>query len=88
MPQLPGASEILQDRMPILTAINPIWLWLFKHGYESPDWGKRAIDQHNIAITIHELAGAITDSQVKNELRNITAKLILATSEQMVRDSQ
>lgn len=90
MPKPPGASEILSaiDRIPILTVINPIWLWLFQHGWEDPEWGKRAIDQHNIAIVMHELAGAITDSQVKKEIRNVTAKFILSTSEQMVKDSQ
>ena len=86
MPKPPGVFD--KDRIPLLTVLDPRLLWLFSHGWEDPEWGKRTIDQHTIGIILHEIAGAINDPQVKKEIMTITSSFILSTSEQIVKDSE
>jgi hypothetical protein len=74
-------------QVPTLVVINPIWLKLFKLGWEDPNWGKRTIDQHTIAITMHELSALITDSTIRKEIQATSSKMLLATSQRLIKEA-
>ena len=74
-------------KIPELVVTNPIWLWLFRHGVEDPNWGRRPIGQYALAVTIHELAGEINDVAMRNEIQGNAAKLLLDTAQTIVKES-
>lgn len=36
--------------LPLAAVTNPILLWLFKHGWEDPDWGCLPVNQVAIGL--------------------------------------
>ena len=74
-------------KIPELVVTNPIWLWMFRHGVEDPNWGRRPIDQHALAVTIHELAGKINDVEMSKQIQGSAAKLLLDTAQSIVKKS-
>jgi hypothetical protein len=78
----------LMSQLPILVVTNPVWLQLFRHGVEDPDWGKRSIDQHSIAKTIFELASMITDAEVKREVQRASSALMLTTAQRIIKETE
>jgi hypothetical protein len=57
-----------------------IMLWLYRHGWESPDWGKLPIDQINIASTIHELAAELSDVESKKAVQAAAKKAMASAA--------
>jgi hypothetical protein len=72
---------------PFLVVTNPVWLKMFRLGWEDPNWGKRTIDQHAIALAIHEISSLITDEATRTELQRASSKMLLATSQRMIEES-
>jgi hypothetical protein len=72
----------------VLVVTNPIWLALFGRGVEDPNWGRRPIDQHTIATTIHELAATIADAETRRQIQNSAARLMVNTVQDMIKESQ
>lgn len=72
-----------QISTPILTVTNPILLWLFRHGWEDPEWGRTPAGQIAAASTIHELANLIDDVEMRKQIQVGAAKAIAATAERM-----
>ena len=68
---------------PILTVTNPILLWLFKHGWEDPNWGQSHVGQIAIASAIHELAGQINDADMRKQIQAGAAKSMAKVAGQM-----
>ena len=54
------------DFSEMLAVTNPILLWLFKHGWEDPGWGRDDASQISILSALHALA--------KSDLRHRTAR--------------
>jgi hypothetical protein len=73
----------LQFQMPVLTVTNPILLWLFRHGWEDPDWGRTPVGQIAIATAIHEMAGQLADGELRRQIQIGAAKAMAATAERM-----
>ncbi len=55
---------------------NPVLLWLFRHGWEEPGWGRSPAGQVATALIIHELAGRITDDEMSRELKAVAGKIM------------
>ena len=71
-------------RVPQAAEINPILLWLFRHGWEDPSWGTRPSDQLTLALAIHELASHVTDATTRGEIHAATAKAVANLSKRIV----
>jgi hypothetical protein len=67
----------------ILTVTNPILLWLFRHGWEDPEWGRTPAGQIAAANTIYELANLVEDVDVRKQIQVGAAKAIAVTAEKM-----
>jgi hypothetical protein len=78
----------LKADLPILAVTNPILLWLFKHGWEDPEWGHTVADQHIIALSIHSLASKISDADIRKQIQSAAARAVLQTAEEVVRESR
>ena len=76
-----------KTELPALVVTNPIWLSLFRLGVEDLSWGRHPIDQHTLAVTIHELAGKITDVEMRKLIQGSAAKLLLDTAQNIVKES-
>jgi len=72
-----------QISTPILTVTNPILLWLFRHGWEDPEWGRTPAGQIAAASTIYELANLIDDVEMRKQIQVGAAKAIAVTAERM-----
>lgn len=64
--------------------VNPILLWLYRHGWEDPDWGTTINGQVILAATIHEMAGQIANETVRLDIQKVTARAIGELSRQLV----
>jgi hypothetical protein len=80
--------NIEKPEMPTLVVTNPWLLWLFQHGWEDPNWGKRAPDQVTIAIAIHELAAKVADVEMRNRIQSSAARLMVTAAQVVEKESQ
>ena len=65
---------------------NPMLVWLFKHGWEDPDWGQSPVGQVVTASVIHELANRVTDSEIRKEVRMLSAKIMAKSAAELGSD--
>jgi hypothetical protein len=72
-----------QFNTPILTVTNPVLLWLFRHGWEDPGWGRTPVGQIAIASTVYELANQLGDAAVRKQIQAGAAKAMAITAERM-----
>ena len=79
--------SIEATEIPQLVVRNPVWLWMFRHGVEDPNWGRRPIDQLTLAVAIHELAGQISDMDLRKQVQGGVAKLLLDAAQGIVEES-
>ncbi|MBK7158586.1 MAG: hypothetical protein IPH77_08510 [Ignavibacteria bacterium] len=75
----------IEKKLPTLTETNPILLWLYKHGIEDLDWGKKDSHFKQIAIAsiIHELAKGITDIKIREQIQTGAANSLVNVSGKM-----
>ena len=73
----------LQYNLPILTVTNPLLLWLFRHGWEDPDWGQTPVGQIAIATVIHDMAGQLGDAELRRQIQSGAAKAIGGAAERL-----
>ncbi len=78
----------MSTEIPILVVTNPVWLSLFRRGVEDPGWGRRPIEQHAIAMAIHELAATIADEETRRQIQSSAARLIVNTAQNLVNEAQ
>lgn len=64
----------------ILTVTNPLLLWLFNHGWEDPGWGRNEESQIVIASSISGLADQITDTETRDQIKALAAKIMSGSS--------
>lgn len=69
-----------KKRLPMSVVTNPIWLWLFKHGWEDPEWGRRPVDQIGIQLALRDLAGLIADDKVRTGIQSTLDSAIAKTA--------
>lgn len=66
----------LTFHQPLLSVTNPILLWLYKHGWEDPEWGKMPINQVALGLALHELSSKVADRELQTQLRTIANKVV------------
>lgn len=59
-----------------LRYIDPLLLWLFKHGWEDPGWGRNQEAQSAILRGVQVLADQITDKKLRAEIRQLATKAL------------
>lgn len=62
--------------VPALAVTNPIWLWLFKHGWEDPSWGRLPINQVALGLALHGIAERVADRRLQGELVKIAQTMV------------
>ena len=65
--------------LPVLVVTNPVWISMFRRGAEDPHWGRRPIDQHAIAMSIHELANSVVNEEERTALQDSALRLMHAS---------
>lgn len=71
-------------KLPIAAVTNPIMVWLYQHGWEDPEWGRRPTEQLTIALAIHELAGILTDIKAGAQIQDVARQTVATLSKQAV----
>jgi hypothetical protein len=74
-------------KVPTLVEQNPILIWLYEHGWESPDWGQSARGQLVHALIIHDAASKITDTEARKAIQSTTAKILEKATKKIVEES-
>ena len=75
----------MAKKLPIATVTNPVLLWLFRHGWEDPDWGHSTMDQLTIALAVHDLAGKMADVDARKQIQNLAAKTVAKVAQEIVK---
>lgn len=70
--------------VPALAVTNPIWLWLFKHGWEDPSWGRLPINQAALGLALHGLAERVADRRLQGELVKIAQTIVSQNAREAV----
>ena len=70
-------------RVPPAVLTNPWLLWLFNHGWEDPGWGQTPVGQITIATAIHELAGHLSDVEIKKQIQTATGSVVASVAGRM-----
>jgi hypothetical protein len=73
----------LQFNLPLWTVTNPILLWLFRHGWEDPEWGRTPVGQVALATAIYDMAGQIGEVEVRRQIQGGAAKAMSMAAERM-----
>ena len=74
-------------KLPVATVTNPVLLWLFRHGWEDPTWGRSSMDQITIGLAIHELAAKVSDRDAGKQIQSIAAKAVAKAAQIAVKES-
>ncbi|MET3722328.1 hypothetical protein ABIC35_000219 [Sphingomonas trueperi] len=62
--------------VPISTVTNPILLYLFNHGWESPGWGHLPINQAALGLALHGLSEKVADRRLQAELQQLAHNIV------------
>ena len=68
-------NDILAN-LPGVTVTNPIFLWLFKQGWEDPGWGNLPVNQIALGLILHDLSNKLADRTLQNQLQEIAEQVI------------
>jgi hypothetical protein len=68
----PSKSRFNFSEMLVVT--NPILLWLFKHGWEDPGWGRDDASQISILSALHALADQILDTELRTQVKKLSSE--------------
>jgi hypothetical protein len=60
-----------------------ILLWLYRHGWEDPDWGTRETREALAATSIYEMAEKIGDRELRTEIRKAAGKALAKVAKDM-----
>jgi hypothetical protein len=60
-----------------------ILLWLYRHGWEDPGWGRHETREALAATTIYELAEKIDDRELRAAIRKAAAKALANVANKM-----
>jgi len=71
--------------VPVATVTNPVLLWLFKHGWEDPSWGRMPINQVALGLVLHEISTKIADQALQEQVQVIAEKVVTANAQRAVK---
>ncbi len=61
---------------PVAEETNPILLWLYKHGWESPEWGKRPANQVALGLALHDLIERVSNEKLKGQMQVLAQQVV------------
>lgn len=64
-------------KLPIASVTNPILLWLFKHGWEDPNWGHLPVNQVALGLVLHDLSNKLADRALQEQVQELAQKVII-----------
>lgn len=70
--------------VPALAVTNPILLWLFKHGWEDPSWGRLPINQAALGLALHGISERVADRRLQGELQKIAQAMVSQNAREVV----
>ncbi len=57
------------------------------HGHwEDPEWGRRPVNQILVSLAIRELANGIQDAETREQIHNITDKVVSINAQRVVKE--
>jgi len=71
--------------LPIAAVTNPILLWLFKHGWEDPDWGQMPINQVALGLVLHDLGNRLADRALQEQVKAIAQKVVAENAQRIAK---
>ncbi len=71
-------------RLPMLTVTNPVLLWLFKHGWEDPEWGRMPVNQVALGLVIQEIGTRLADPGAREQVLAIGARVIAENAKEIM----
>jgi hypothetical protein len=74
----------LNVHVPMLAVTNPILLWLFKHGWEDPSWGRMPINQVALGLMLHELSGKLANAGLREQLAQIAGQVVAENAREVL----
>lgn len=72
-------------KVPFAVQKNPILLWLLIHGGDPGPDDPGPVGQLTNVLSIHEIAGSLSDATLRRELQTVTAKAIAKLSQQVAK---
>lgn len=63
---------------------NPILLWLFKHGWEDPNWGNLPVNQVALGLILHDLGSKLADPALQEQVQEIAQKVITENAKSVI----
>jgi len=76
----------LTAHVPMAVITNPILLWLFKHGWEDPDWGHLPINQVALGLALHDLGNKLANGGLREQVQAIGAKVVAENAQRAVKE--
>jgi len=64
-------------KLPIASVTNPILLWLFKHGWEDPNWSHLPVNQVALGLVLHDLSNKLADRVLQEQVQELAQKVII-----------
>ncbi len=77
--------NVLAATIPVETITNPILLWLFRHGWEDPNWGHIPTNQVALGLALHDLSTRLANPELKDQLQHIAQKVVADNSQRALR---
>lgn len=71
--------------LPTASVTNPILLWLFKHGWEDPEWGRMPLNQVTLGLALHDLGAKIADRDLSAQIQAIAQKVVAENAQRVVK---
>lgn len=71
--------------LPTLSVTNPIWLWLFNHGWEDPGWGRMPINQVALGLALHEIGTRLANRELQGQVQAIAQKVVAENAQHAVK---
>ncbi len=75
----------LITKIPFASVTNPILLWLFKHGWEDPNWGHLPVNQVALGLILHDLGNKLADRALQEQVQEIAQKVITENARSVVK---
>jgi len=71
--------------IPVEMITNPILLWLFKHGWEDPEWGHMSINQAALGLALHDLGAKLADKDLREQVQTIAQQVVTRNAQHVVK---
>lgn len=82
-------EELKMDKFivetPSLSVTNPILLWLFKHGWEDPNWGRLPTNQVALGLILNELSHRLANPALREQVASAAQKIVAENAQAALR---